>query len=119
MTDIPKDLQKRADQAAVLQQQVAARAKALKEAQEQIDDTWDQVKEVMINNDVKSIKGDWGSITIADRTNYRAPALDEVPKKFIKKALDTTKVQAHKDLTGELPKGVAESHTKYLTKRIK
>jgi predicted metal-dependent peptidase len=119
MSDTPKEIQIQADQTAVLQRDFEEQVKTLKETETKLKATWKNVETAMIENNVKSIKGEWGSITIADRTNYKASDLEEVPRKFIKKALDTKKVQAHQDLTGELPKGVTESHTKYLTKRIK
>lgn len=89
-----------------------------KEAREQIDATWKKVESQMIEHNVKSIKGDWGSLTIAERTNYKAD-LDELPSKFIKKVADTTKIATYAKLENKLPKGVTTSTTKYLTKRIK
>jgi len=92
-----------------------------KKAQAQISETWKNVERQMIEHDVKSIKGEWGSITIAERTNYAAEGgdLSNVPSKFIKKTLDTTKVAAAAKLEGKLPRGITSSVTKYLTKRIK
>ena len=89
-----------------------------KEAQAQIAATWKKVEEQMIEHNVKSIKGEWGSITIAERTNYKAD-LDELPAKFIKKVADTTKIGTFHKLENKLPKGVTISTTKYLTKIIK
>jgi hypothetical protein len=80
---------------------------------------WSTVEEQMIKHDVKSIKGDWGSITIAERTNYTAEDIDAVPVKFIKKALDTTKIRAQSKLSGKLPRGITATSKQYLTKRIK
>jgi hypothetical protein len=89
-----------------------------KEAQQTIRDTWKTIEEQMIEHNIKSVKGEWGSITIAERTNYKAD-LDELPAKFIKKVADTTKIANFAKLEGELPKGVTTSTTKYLMKRIK
>jgi hypothetical protein len=89
-----------------------------KEARTQIDATWKKVEEQMIEHNVKSIKGEWGSITIAERTNYKAD-LDLLPSKFIKKVADTAKIATYAKLENKLPKGVTTSLTKYLTKRIK
>lgn len=80
---------------------------------------WKAIEDQMIKNNIKSIKGDWGSLTIAERTNYKAEDLAKVPAKFIKKALDTTKIGAQVKLSGELPKGVTSSLTLSLQKRIK
>lgn len=77
------------------------------------------IEEQMIAHNIKSIKGSWGSLTIAERTNYKAADLDAVPAKFIKKALDTTKVSAQVKLSGKLPKGVESSEQLILQKRIK
>ena len=72
----------------------------------------------MIEHDIKSLKGDWGSLTIAERTNFKVD-LDNLPTKFVKKVADTTKIATAYKLDGKLPKGVETSTTKYLTKRIK
>lgn len=77
------------------------------------------IEDQMISNSIKSIKGDWGSLTIAERTNYKAPSIDDVPPRFIKKALDTSKISAEFKLKGKLPKGVESSQTLYLMKKIK
>jgi hypothetical protein len=89
-----------------------------KEARAEIDATWKLVEQQMINHDVKSIKGPWGSITIAERQNFKGN-IEDVPAKFIKKTLDTTKVATYYTLEGKLPKGIERTTTKYLTKRIK
>jgi len=80
---------------------------------------WKAIEDQMIKNNIKSIKGDWGSLTIAERTYYKAEDLSKVPAKFLKKELDTTKVGAQVKLSGELPKGVTSSLTLSLQKRIK
>jgi hypothetical protein len=119
MSEIPSEIQLLANEAAVMQKGFEAQLKQLKADEARIKKTWKDLEKVMVDSDFKSIKGDWGSITIADRTVYKAEDLDEVPKKFLKRTLDTSKIKAHAVMIGELPKGVTESHTKYLTKRIK
>lgn len=89
-----------------------------KVAREFISSTWKKIESTMIDNDVKSVKGEWGSITIAERTNYTVD-LEQLPSKFIKKVADTTKIGTFHKLENKLPKGVTKSTTKYLTKRIK
>lgn len=79
---------------------------------------WDQIKDAMIEYNIKTIKGDWGSVTVVERTNYKAD-LDEVPAKFIKKVIDTTKIAASHKLEGKLPKGVTTTTTKFLMKKFK
>lgn len=118
MADITKELQTQAENAVALQKQVEEQIASLKETQDKINATWKQVETVMIENDIKSIKGDFGSLTIAERTNYKAD-LDVLPAKFIKKVADTTKIATFAKLEGKLPKGVTTSITRFLTKRIK
>ncbi len=118
MSDIPTDIQTQADAAATLQADIQQKIAILKEAQKEIDATWKQVKDVMIQHDIKSIKGDWGSITIAERQNFMAN-MEVLPSKFIKKEINSTKVAKFYALEGKLPKGVERTTTKYLTKRIK
>jgi hypothetical protein len=77
-----------------------------------------RIEQVMIENDIKSVKGEWGSISLVERTNYKAD-MNEVPAKFIKKTLDTTKVAASHKLENKLPKGVTITTTKFLMKKFK
>ena len=59
----------------------------------------------MIENNVKSIKlNDWGTLTIVDGKKW---SYDEtvLPKKFIKKVVDTTAINNQLKLTGKVPKG--------------
>jgi len=81
------------------------------------------IKEAMISNDIERIEIDTngleGYITLAERTSYKAEDLSEVDETYLKSALDTAKVKAQAVLTGELPAGVEESKTQYITKKIK
>lgn len=113
-----KDIQATVDKTVLLQKEIEDKIAELKHAQDEINATWKQVESAMIGNDIKSIKGDWGSITIAEKNNFKAD-LDILPSKFIKKVADTTKIGTFFKLEGTLPKGVELSKTKYLTKRIK
>jgi len=78
---------------------------------------WKRVEQQMIDNDIKSIKGDWGSITLAERLNFKTT--DELPSKFYKKVVDTTKLAATYKLEGKPIKGAEPYYTKYITKRLK
>jgi hypothetical protein len=89
-----------------------------KDVAEQTSKVWKQVERHMIEHDVKSLKGDWGSITIAERQNFKAD-IELLPNKFIKKTADTSKIATYYTLEGKLPAGVERSTTKYLTKRLK
>lgn len=44
-----------------------------KEVKKQISDTWKVVEQAMLEHGIKSVKGDWGSITIAERLNWSTP----------------------------------------------
>jgi hypothetical protein len=83
------------------------------------DEVIEQIKEAMIANGVVKIDGDWGYITLAERTTYQAKDLDLVPMEFTKPTLDTAKVKASAVLAGKLPTGVTEVKTQYITKRLK
>lgn len=88
-----------------------------KETQQQITDFWKVVEQKMIDNDIKSIKGDWGSITIAERIGWDHDAT--LPPKFFKKVPDLKRMTDTFRLEGKPPKGATPKYTKYLTKRIK
>lgn len=81
------------------------------------------IKEAMISAGTDRVTIDmpgWeGYITLAERTTYKAEDLDEIADEFLKPALDTEKVKAQAVLTGELPAGVTESKTQYITKKFK
>jgi len=117
--DVNKVIEAEAQAAVALQNEISGKIAELKATQTKIDETWKRVEEQMIEHNVKSVKGDWGSLTIAERTTYKADDIEAVPRKFIKKTLDTKKVAAVAQLEGDLPKGVSSSVTKYLTKRLK
>lgn len=97
--------------------------KAFRELQAAVNEkaakVWKSVEIQMIENNVKSVKGDWGWITIAERPNYVVPDIKLLPAKFIKKVADTKKIGDTYTLENKLPKGVVLSVTKYLTKGLK
>lgn len=96
-----------------------AKQAQLRDAQSKSSEIWKRIESQMIDNNIKSIKGDWGSITIAERDNFKASNLELVPRKFIKKTLDTTKISQFYKLEDKLPAGVEHTTSKYLTKRLK
>ena len=71
----------------------------------------------MIDNGVDKIEGDWGYITLAERTGYKA--IGDISDEFSKKTLDSKKVKAYVTLSGDLPVNVAEIKTQYITKKFK
>lgn len=91
----------------------------LKEAKTKADEVTEQIKQAMIDNNVDKIQGDWGSITLAERVTYSVDNIDKVPPRFLKKVVDATKVKAEVTLKGNLPTGVKETRTQYITKRLK
>lgn len=69
----------------------------------------------MIDSNIKSITVDaWGKITIVERQDVKV--LDEavLPKKFLKKSVDSKKLNDHYKLTGELPDGTEVKITQFI-----
>lgn len=88
-----------------------------KQFREKSEAVWKDVEEKMIENNIKSVKGEWGSLTIAERQGW--DTTEELPTRFTKKVPDTKKLTDHYKLTGKVPKGATPKITKYLTKRFK
>lgn len=107
---------------AVLQKFAAVEAN-YKAAEKEAKAATELIKQAMIDAGVPRIEVDLpdltGYITLAERTNYKAEDLSEVPEEYTKPALDTDKVKAQHTLTGQLPVGVVESKTQYITKKFK
>ena len=97
----------------------AAAEAQLKELKAKHDEVIEQVKQAMIDNNVTKIDGEWGSITLAERTTYGTGDIMQVSMDLTKRVLDPTKVKAQAVLTGSLPNGVTESKTQYIVKRLK
>lgn len=95
----------------------------IKVMKKEAEDATELIKEAMIAGGVDKVTVDmpgWaGYITLAERTNYSAEDLTKVAPRYLKKVLNTTAVGAQKTLTGELPAGVVESKTQYITKKFK
>lgn len=111
-------IKKAVDQAMMLEKVMAAKVLELKTAQDQINATWDAVKEAMIKHNVKSFKGEFGSITIAERTSFKTD-MEKLSDEFKKLAPDTAKIGTYNALMGEPPEGAEAVTTQYLTKRLK
>lgn len=88
-----------------------------KDYTDQIKAFWKQMEAKMIENNIRSIKGDWGSITIAERHNWKTT--DKLARRFHKVVVDTKKLTDYFLLTDKEPTGAKHSIKKYLTKRIK
>ena len=112
------DIEIQATSAVALEQQVANKMAELKELEASLKATWKNVEEAMIANNIKQIKGSWGTLTIAERLNWDVD-MNTLPAKFRKIVPDTTKISTEFRLYGKAPKGCTPSYSKYLTKRIK
>lgn len=95
----------------------------LKALEQEVKDATELIKEAMIASGVTKITLDsqtlQGYITLAERTNYRAEDPSDINPDYAKAVLDTDKVKAAVVLSGQLPAGVVESKTQYVTKKIK
>lgn len=91
--------------------------KTAKEIEEQIEASYGYLKEQMVKYDVRAMKGDWGSLTIAERLNWNV--IGKLQPKFYKKVPDTAKMKAYYVAMDRLPAGVDVTTTKYLSKKLK
>lgn len=115
-----KELQRLIDNKSLVALRKFAKAEAqFKEFKEKHDTLIEQIRNAMIENGLEKLDGDWGYITLAERTTYKASDIEVVAKKYTKATLDTAKVKAEAVLTGQLPAGVVESKTQYITKKLK
>lgn len=109
---------------AVLKRYAKAEA-ALKAMEKEAAAATAQIKQAMIDAGAEKVTFDpeltgiEGYITLAERTNYKADDISLVATEYTKRTLDTDKVKAQHTLTGQLPVGVVESKTTYITKKIK
>lgn len=85
---------------------------------DQINETWKSVEQEMIEHNIKSIKGDWGSLTITERTSFDVD-MAVLPDKFKKTVADTKRIGDTFKLEGESPEGTTPKYSKFLTKRLK
>lgn len=81
-------------------------------------EVWKRVEGVMIENNIKSIKTDKFTLTIANRVSFDIDT-DTLPNKFFKRVPDTTLIGGTFKLEGKPVKGTTPKYTQYLTKRIK
>lgn len=110
-------LELQAQEVVELQKQYESKLSELKETEAKIALFWKSIESEMIARNIKTIKGEFGSLTIAERINWTYT--NELPAKFFKKVVDTKKLTDTFRLEGKVPKGAAPNYTKYLTKRIK
>lgn len=109
--------------AIVILQKFAATEAAYKAAAEEAKTAGEHIKQAMIDAGVPRIEIDLpeltGYITLAERTSYKVNEGQAVDEKYFKSVLDTNKVKAEAILTGNLPAGVTENKTQYITKKFK
>lgn len=79
---------------------------------------WSDIKDKMVRNNVKKIKGDWGWITIGETKSVVVEDEEKLPKKFFKRQIDTELLKNTVKLTGKLPSGTVEKVTYKIMKKI-
>lgn len=110
-------VKKQAEIAIAFEQEISKKVAEYKALQDKLNEEWKSVEKLMIDNDIKSVKGDWGTLTIAERLNWTTT--EELAPRYMKTVPDTTKISTMFRLEGKAPKGATPSYTKYLTRRIK
>lgn len=80
------------------------------------EELWAGIERHMIDNGIKNVKGDWGSLTIAERHSWITT--NELPKKFTKVVADTKKLTDTFKLEGKEPKGAHLTYKYNLVKRL-
>jgi hypothetical protein len=88
-----------------------------KTLQNELDAAWGIVEQQMLDRDITQLKGEWGTVSIGERKNWKATG--QLPPRFYKQTLDTTKLNFMLSHGDTLPAGVDYSVKQYLTKRIK
>ncbi len=89
-----------------------------KQFQEKSTQVWDLIEELMIANDIKTVKADWGSLTIGERIGFDIDH-EELPSKYYKKVPDTKRIADTYKLTNKPIKGASVKYTRYLLRRLK
>jgi hypothetical protein len=92
--------------------------KARKDFQEMESQIWRRVENVMIENDIRQIKTDSLTLTIAKRISFD---IDEevLADKYFKRVPNTSLIAGTFKLEGEPVNGTTPKYTQYLTKRVK
>jgi hypothetical protein len=72
--------------------------------------TWNALQDYMLDNDIKTIE----NLTIAEKKTWKAER--QLPPRFYKQTLDTSRLTFMLEHGDALPKGVAFKTSKYLTK---
>lgn len=83
----------------------------------EIEAVWGVIFEKMDEYDITQIKGSFGSLSMAERKNWKADK--PLPARFYKQVLDTSKLNLLDKAGEKLPKGAFFTTTRFLQKRIK
>lgn len=110
-----------------------------KKLQKQTDDFWSKIKQLMIDSNLKNVKGDWGWITLGETLSYSVKDITKVPEeftfddldidalrediedidpKYIIKGVDIAAVKEDVSLTDEVPEGIEQKVAYKLMKKI-
>lgn len=88
-----------------------------KEVETRLKEAWSNVEDAMRTYNIKTLKGDWGTVSLGERKVWRTE-MDKLPEQFKKITVDTTKLNnAFK--AGIKVDGADYTVSEYLTKRIK
>lgn len=99
--------------------QLATLVAQAKAAENILKDFWGVVEQQMLDRNISSVKGDWGSISFQEAELLAITNADVLDPSVTKPALDTKKVRAYRELMGELPAGVGSKNITKFVKRIK
>lgn len=77
---------------------------------------YEHIQAEMTATGVTRLSGEWGSLSLATRKNWKA---DKLPPRFYKQTLDTTKLNFLYKSGEKLPAGASFTESTYLTKRLK
>lgn len=81
-----------------------------------LEEAWGVVEQQMLDRNVKQVKGDWGTLSIAERRNWKVEGT--LPPRFYKQTVDTAKLNFLQGRGEKVPKNAKLSMTKYLTKKL-
>jgi predicted nuclease with TOPRIM domain len=84
----------------------------------QSEELFNQIEEKMVEYGIKTVKGEWGAISLVERTYFTIDE-DSLPRGYKKLVPDTKKIGDHYKLTGEAIKGAEPKTKHHLQKRFK
>lgn len=109
---------KQVDQSLATNKAFISRVSYLQALQADIDAEWQSLKAAMKDNDVRAIKGDWGSIQFVPRPYYQIDG--HVAPRFLRQAVDGEEVKLYmRKHSGNAPKGVIVKSSNVFRKVLK